>query len=427
MEQRQAASLFRIEALQNRERQFFGHVTVRPPFSFLVWSATATLLALALVCFFIFGEYTKRARVFGVTTPSEGVIRLAPPVPGVVLERRAREGQKVKLGETIFVLSSERFTESSNGTVGTNAAAIAQLNSRRNSLKETIDRQAEFVELNRRAAQERLVAVQREVNQVSVELKTQDTRTSSLRSQIQRLDDLEKQGFISALGLQQKRDELIDQIGRFQALERSRLSLQRDANAIEAELARIPLQGAQQLAEFSRELASIEQELVMAETGRQVVLRAPVDGVITGILADPGQSVASQPLATLLPADAPLEAHLYAPSRAVGFIEPGQTVRIRFAAFPFQKFGQYAGTVAFVSRTAIGAAELTQHIPGPLLANERDGLYRIVVRLNSQSVTAYGKEQPLTSGMLLEADVMQEKRRLIEWILDPLYSIGGKL
>ena len=62
----------------------------------------------------------------------------------------------------------------------------------------------------------------------------------------------------------------------------------------------------------------------------------------------------------IVPAGEKLEAQLFGPSRAIGFIRAGQRVLLRYEAFPYQKFGQYEGVVAEVSRTAINPAELTQ-------------------------------------------------------------------
>ncbi|VWD58499.1 bacteriocin secretion protein [Burkholderia contaminans] len=77
-----------------------------------------------------------------------------------------------------------------------------------------------------------------------------------------------------------------------------------------------------------------------------------------------------------------------------------------------------------LARTALSSAELATS-GGPI---DRDGsYYRITVALNAQQVTAYGKPQPLQAGMALKADVLQERRRLYEWVLEPLYSLTGKL
>ncbi|MNV81460.1 Colicin V secretion protein CvaA [compost metagenome] len=125
---------------------------------------------------------------------------------------------------------------------------------------------------------------------------------------------------------------------------------------------------------------------------------------------------------SLLPGDGRLEAELLVPSSAIGFIEPGDRVRLRYQAFPYQKFGHQEGRVSQISRSALSAAELAGKG-----RQEGEALYRISVVLARQSVTAYGKPEPLKPGMVLEADVMGERRQLIEWIFEPLYSLKGKL
>ncbi len=54
-------------------------------------------------------------------------------------------------------------------------------------------------------------------------------------------------------------------------------------------------------------------------------------------------------------------------------------------------------------------------------------MYRITVALDRQSVRAYGEEQPLAAGMQLEADVLLDRRRLIEWIFEPVLSVTGRI
>jgi hypothetical protein len=113
---------------------------------------------------------------------------------------------------------------------------------------------------------------------------------------------------------------------------------------------------------------------------------------------------------------AKLQAHLYAPDKAVGFIRRGDAVLLRYPAFPYQKFGHFHGTVAGVSKIAPTGTHTDGAVPG----------YRVTVELESQSVAAYGKPQPLQAGMLAEADVLQDTRRLYEWALEPLIGPAGK-
>jgi membrane fusion protein len=108
-------------------------------------------------------------------------------------------------------------------------------------------------------------------------------------------------------------------------------------------------------------------------------------------------------------------------------MRPGQTVRLRYQAFPYQKFGFYDGVVATISSAALNPADLPQQQAGlTSLYGTGEPVYRITVKLARQTATVYGNPVPLQPGMQLEADVMLERRRLIEWVFDPLFTLTGK-
>jgi membrane fusion protein len=92
-------------------------------------------------------------------------------------------------------------------------------------------------------------------------------------------------------------------------------------------------------------------------------------------------------------------------------------VLLRYQAYPYQKFGHHVGQVVRISRSALtperGAASAGA-----------EPFYRVLVSLARQTVTAYGEEEPLRPGMVLEADILGEHRRLVEWVLEPLYTLG---
>ena len=215
-----------------------------------------------------------------------------------------------------------------------------------------------------------------------------------------------------------------------QALERQREGVQRELQTADAQLLELPLRAQVQQGEIARDLAALQQQGLETEGRRRLVLRASSDGIVSTLQAEAGQTVASGALlASLLPAQTQMLAQLFAPSSAVGFVRAEQAVRLRYQAFPYQKFGAQSGRVLQVSRTPLAPAELAQlNLPAALsqgLASEP--LYRITVSLDRQSVAAYGQEQALAAGMQLDADVLLERRRLIEWIFEPLLSLAQRV
>jgi membrane fusion protein len=57
----------------------------------------------------------------------------------------------------------------------------------------------------------------------------------------------------------------------------------------------------------------------------------------------------------------------------------------------------------------------------------QEPVYKVTAALESQHVEAYGKEIPLRPGMILSADVVLDRRSLFEWLLEPVYSLRGKI
>lgn len=92
---------------------------------------------------------------------------------------------------------------------------------------------------------------------------------------------------------------------------------------------------------------------------------------------------------------------------------------MRYQAYQYQKFGHHGGKVIRVSRSAI--------TPATGEGQNAEPYYRVLVALDRQSITAYGKQEPLRPGMRLDADILGERRKLYEWVLEPLYSLRGKL
>ena len=135
-------------------------------------------------------------------------------------------------------------------------------------------------------------------------------------------------------------------------------------------------------------------------------------------LVEAGQSVRTgEPLLRILPRGSRLQAELLVPSRAIGFMDPGDRVQLRYQAYPYQKFGHHTGRVVRIARSAVK----------PAAGGNGEPLYRVLVQLDSQAIRAYGKAEPLRPGMLLDADILGARRKLYEWVLEPLYSVTGRL
>ena len=416
------ANLFRAEVLESRQSEWLGSVQLTRPVSLAVLTAFVIAVAVAVGAFLVLGEYTRKARVTGYLVPDRGVTRLVAPQAATVLESHAVEGRSVHQGDVLFVLGVGQVSLAGD----TEDAVQRSLASRERSLENAARRQAQLQDARLAATDRQLDGMRRELDSMTAEASVQSERLRLARQALARVESLRDDNFVSSAQVQNKAEEVLGVQAQLQALERQRATHLREIAALEAQRRELPLQTQAAQGEIERDLAALAQQSAESAARGRVVVRAPQDGVLTGVLAGPGQSVTSAAaLASLVPADTKLQAHLYAPSSAVGFVHPDQTVLLRYQAFPYQKFGHQAGQVTQVSRSPLQATELAGL---PFLSGDsKEPLYRITVSLDRQSVAAYGQAQPLAPGMQLEADVVLDRRRLIEWIFEPVLGIAGRV
>lgn len=418
--------LFRREALQGQGAQWLGSIILVRPLSFTLLTALASALALVVVGFFIWGSYTKRSTVVGQLVPVSGQAKIYAPQMGVITERPVHEGQKVERGQTLLSLSSERY---GNQQQPVQAGISQQLQDSRQSLEEQLRKLQRLQDDERRSLTAKVASLRTELATQGAQLQSQGKLVAIASDAEGRYQGLMDKGYISMDQFQQRQGELLGQRQTLQRLERERMTLQQELRERDSDLAGLDARHANQQAEVRRQLYSVQQQLAESEAKRTLRIVAPQDGIATAVFAEIGQSVdPSRPLLSIVPENAQLVAELYAPSRAVGFIKVGDPALIRYQAYPYQKFGQYHGKVLSISRTTVPFNELASMagaVPG--IGQSGEQYYRIRVQLAEQQIQAYGQPRSLQSGMLLEADLLQETRKLYEWVLEPLYSLTGKL
>ena len=418
--------LFRRAAISAQQTKTLGNIILVRPLSYRLLSIAAALCALVVVAFFTWGTYTKRSSVIGQLIPDSGLVKVYVPQLGVVLEKRVSEGQAVSAGTVLYVLSSER----QSSTLGSIQASIShQVENRRLSLEQELEKTRRLQQDERESLAKRIDGLAAEMQKLDNLIDGQRSRVKLSEDTVARYQGLLAQYYISREQVQQKQEEMLDQRSRLQSMEREHIAVGRELAARQKELSSLTFKHQNQLAQIDRGISSMDQELTESEGKRRLVITAPTDGTATAVVAEVGQAVdGSKPLVSIVPTGAKLQAQLYAPSRAVGFVKAGDAVLLRYQAYPYQKFGHARGKVISVAKTALPANEISGlgNLSGGNGQNS-EPLYRITVELASQTIDAYGQAQPLQAGMLLDADVLQETRHLYEWVLEPLLSLTGKL
>lgn len=416
-------SLFREEALRAEKEKWLGNVILTTPIKLKIFVVFVLLTLVALAIFVTTFSFTRKQTITGQLVPDLGLIKVYSPQYGVVTSVKVKEGDRVLEGDVLYTISSDRDGSS---TKGVQQVISNEIKSRVALLQNELVKLKEQSEIDRSA-------LEKNISQSMEQLVVQEKQAENYKKIIQLVErrqkqyqDLYKKNYISLEQVERVKEEYLSGTLNLNNIQRDILTIEKELSSRRSELAGLDVKYKQQLSQYERNLSQLQQELLESESRREIAIKAPQAGTITAVVAQVGQYAdGKRQLLSIIPRGSRLVAHLYAPSDAVGFVHSGSEVLLRYQAYPYQKFGQYHGVIKSISKTALPKTEMTDLIS----ANEYNpniSLYRIEVKLDHQKIQVYGKDKPLQAGMLLEADVVLDKRKLYEWVFEPLFTISGK-
>lgn len=413
--------LFRDEVYVARRGDSLGSIRLQPPRPGWAFFGIGLLAIATILVLLVGGHYTRHEQVDGTLVPSSGLLTLTPTASGIVTQLLVREGDKVSAGQPLLEISGEQ----DSATLGdTHAAIAAQLQFKRERLQADLDQQRNLASLQQQDLRARLTLLRGQIAQMDEQMALQKQRADSAMALYEQWARVGDNGVVSKLQLLQQHDTALQNQVQLKELSGQGFQLRQQAQQLQGELTELPANSSSKTNDTERQLADVAQSLSQNAAQRAVLLRAPTTGTVANVLVHPGQTVATQQsLMTVLPTTSELLAELWVPTKAVGFIHPGEPVIIRYQAYPFQKFGQHVGRVREVSRSAVLPAEVSRLLGLDI----KEPRYRVQVTLDDQNVLAYGRSEPLKPGMTLDADVLLDRRRLVEWIIEPLSGFTRNL
>jgi membrane fusion protein len=408
--------LFRQEVIefQRHSGQWGQVVPLQPlPTRLMVWFVIACMAA--IIVFLFAAQYARKERVSGYLTPASGTARIHAPQPGTITALYVEQGQHVEEGQRLLSVTTSRISDRGEDV---DATILASLERQSHSLVQQIAAEERRAVSERQRLLARIRSLETEIAQIGAQLALQQERVQVVEALVTAANRLATRGLVSELEHRRREEALLEQRLNLNGLEQqitgrhSELSEQRFA------LDQLPIVTGERVRSLQGELSSTEQRIAEVNGRRAYIIQAPITGRVSSLQASVGQVADPQRLQLqIVPEDSELQAELFIPTRAIGFVEPGQDVRILYDAFPYQHFGTYRGRIVRVSQTILAHSDV--HVPVALT----EPAYKAVVELQRMDVDASGKRLPLQPDMLLRADIILERRTLIDWILSPLLSV----
>jgi membrane fusion protein len=389
------------------------------PVAFTTLASVA--LAATTAALIAFGSYARRVDMEGAVLPSAGLITISAPTSGWIEALAVREGEVVKKGSLLYTLDLDTATKGGS----TQQMIINVLTAERAMLSQEIDRKTRISEETQRELQQKTENLQAQIDQLGEQAATQQGFFKTIRDEYALFQGLLERRQASLNEVSSRRQTWMQSQSKLQELTSSKLRLQGELNEARYQLATIEITTSSDIDALKAKALEIDEKLATSEARRAIEIRAPGAGVVTAIAGYPGQTVGTgAPMLKIVPRDTRMHAQLLAPSSAIGFIQQGERVLLRYSAFPYQKFGEYWGTVISISHAALSPEEVQNATAGAPPVKQTGPFYRVVVEPDDQFVKVHGEERRLPVSMQVQAYALLDRRPLYQWIVQPLYDIA---
>jgi|GEM_PF-3281770 len=410
-------NLFRREAVAHQLAEREGKPLVVSPLSLRLLALGVALVLAGIGCLLVWGTYTNQRTVTGYLLPSGGLTTVRAPRRGVVRARYVKLGERVHEGQKLYEIETRRSTRN---TANVNSALRQKYRAELRNVDDRVRLAVRREDSTIAELRSERAGIKRQLHALRRRLDAEESLAKLARNNVSRYRPMALKGIVSQVKLQEQLAKSLSAKAATEELHQSEAGLAARLDAFPDRIAGVRSKTADRIATLRDEAGRLEREELQTEASTEMVIRAPDSGVVSSVMCQRGESLdANAPLLSLLPKGSKLEARLLIPSRAVGLVHVGESVRFRYSAFPSQQFGLYSGRLTRLSRSIISPSELS------LPVSIHEPYYLATATLDKPYVRAEGHRLPLSAGMTLTAHIVLGRQRLYQWILRPLASLRG--
>lgn len=401
-------SLFREEVIEAGRDRLAGTVVAATPPNSRLYATLVILVAVALIAILAFGRHASRVQVKGIVAYDAGIARVYPNAPAEIREIHVRPGMRVAAGDPLVTISLAQGRGGIEGQISELARQDEELGRQQELVSALGASESEALRQQRTGLVAGIASLERQHALAAGQIGLAEAAT-------RRAARLAGEGAGSQRQVEDSRAALLARRAEMEAIGERIITQRETLRAIDGQVTQRLLEASRGQSEAAARRAVLaEQRAALVRTDR-LVLTAPVDGEVGDIAAEIGQRARPDAsLVTIVPTGSRLETWLYAPSRAMGFLRPGQEVRLLFDAFPYQRYGAGHGVVTAISRVPIEPAALD-----PALGIQ-EPVFRIRAAIRQTPPRVPGAAQRLSPGMTLSANLMLERRGLWEILFNPV-------
>lgn len=406
--------LFRQEVIEAGRERLAGTVVAATPPKARLYVMLLLAAAAGMAAILIFGQYASRAQVKGVLAFDSGIARVYPGTPAEIRAFHVREGMRVPAGAPLVTLSISQGQGGVRGQLDQLAAQDNELGRQQELALELGTTETDALAKQKTSLAEGIASLERQRSFALDQARLAEAAT-------RRATRLAAEGAGTQRQVEDSRSAMLARRAEIESITERLVAQRETLRSIDAQIAQRSIEARRSGAEIGAQRAALAEQRAALSRLDQIVLTAPVAGEVGDISGEVGQRARpDSSLVTIVPHGSRLEVWLYAPSRAVGFVRPGQEVRLHFDAFPYQKYGAGRGRVTAVSRVPIEPSALDSAL------GIEEPVFRIRVAIDQAAPKLANATALMRPGMTLSANLVLERRSLWEVLFNPVKTAFAK-
>ncbi|OVG40087.1 HlyD family secretion protein [Klebsiella pneumoniae] len=415
--------LYRTEAIEYKRHHWRGKALLLAGLPAWLIVLLSTLFLIALIVAVIFCKFTQRIDVKGEVITLPHSINVFSPQQGFIIKQYVKIGDLVKKNQPLYEIDVSRNTSSGN----VSAAQVESINEKIYNSEEIIKKLVHNKKQTLNALNEQLKT---STDSLSVTIRMLQNTQAGLKKMHDNLASYDKylsDGLITKDQYNYQHSLYFQQQSAYQSLVSQKMQL-------ESQITQLNSDKVTKAADFDNQISSqynqtndYKNQLIESNANGNLIVKATADGRIESLSATQGQTVDNgSSLAQIKPiGNVEYYLILWLPNNSIPYLKIGDSINIRYDAFPADKFGQFPGEIISISSMPASRQEMSEYTNVNNGSTQQElALYKAIVKIKDKEFSYKGKKLSLSNGLKAQAVVFLEERPLYMWMFTPIYKIS---
>ncbi|HCI5954171.1 TPA: HlyD family secretion protein, partial [Klebsiella pneumoniae] len=371
----------------------------------------------------IFCKFTQRIDVKGEVITLPHSINVFSPQQGFIIKQYVKIGDLVKKNQPLYEIDVSRNTSSGN----VSAAQVESINEKIYNSEEIIKKLVHNKKQTLNALNEQLKT---STDSLKVTIRMLQNTQAGLKKMHDNLASYDKylsDGLITKDQYNYQHSLYFQQQSAYQSLVSQKMQL-------ESQITQLNSDKVTKAADFDNQISSqynqtndYKNQLIESNANGNLIVKATADGRIESLSATQGQTVDNgSSLAQIKPiGNVEYYLILWLPNNSIPYLKIGDSINIRYDAFPADKFGQFPGEIISISSMPASRQEMSEYTNVNNGSTQQElALYKAIVKIKDKEFSYKGKTLSLSNGLKAQAVVFLEERPLYMWMFTPIYKIS---